>query len=76
MQQESQADGFDVPLLLGDLIQPLRQLSGQGQVGVQKGVGCLGDGILAEHSNGGHFLFQPFQLHVKFGTHYPNLPVI
>ena len=76
VQQQLQADGFDVPFLLYHLVQKLCHFPSQSGIPGEQGVGGFGNGIFAEHANGGHFRFQRFQLNIKLGSHYPNLPVM
>jgi len=76
MQQQPQAQVFDVPLLAVDVPIQRRYPPGEGGVSLRQRLGGQGDDLLAQSAHLDQLPVELRQLLVKLTAHYPNLPVM
>ena len=76
MQQQPQAQVFDVPLLAVDVPIQRRDPPGEGGVPLRQRLRGQGDDLLAQSAHLDQLPVELRQLLVKLTAHYPNLPVM
>ena len=76
LEQQLEAEGFDIPLLLVDLRVQRRDLLREAHVSVRHRLGGQCDHLFAPRAHFDQLSVQQRKLLVKPASHHPNLPVI